>query len=147
MERSAARVLVRDDEEAAIKQAIKENIQNIKAAQKEQEEKQQERVVICPVGIPSTDEKENNDKNRPIPITQECDNVIEEEANDVIGPKISFLIPRQFHTDALYYVVGHHNETDELKASIGSINMQIPLEEIAGAGVVNPETGEMLTEV
>jgi hypothetical protein len=35
---------------------------------------------------------------------------------------------------------------DDLKDSIGSINMQIPLNEIAGAGVVNPETGETLTK-
>ena len=149
----AARARIKEAEDAAIKHAINNDIQNIEDAQKEHEEKHHERVVIRPVVIPSTNEKGENDKSRLIPIIQECDSVIEEGANDVIGPKISFLTPRQFQADALYHIVGRHIESyssnfvpDELTTSIGSINMQIPLEEITWAGVVNPETGETLTK-
>jgi hypothetical protein len=102
-------------------------------------------------GLHATDKKENNDTNRPIPITQECDSVIEEVVKE--GPKISFLTPRQFAGDALYHFVGCHIEIysnnfvpTNLKDSIGNINVQILLEEVAGAGVVNPETGETITK-
>jgi hypothetical protein len=48
MEQRAARACVREEEEVAIKQATKENIQNIKTAQKEQAKIPKERVVISP---------------------------------------------------------------------------------------------------
>jgi hypothetical protein len=63
------------------------------------------------------------------------------------------LAPKIFTNDALYHMVGNHIETysgtyvpDELKNSIGHLNMQVPLEEVAGAGVVNPDTGETVTK-
>jgi hypothetical protein len=58
-----------------------------------------------------------------------------------------------FTNDALYHMVGNHIETysgayvpDELKNSIGYLNLQVPLDEVAGAGVVNPDTGETVTK-
>jgi hypothetical protein len=169
MERRTARAHVREHEEEAIKQAIKENIQNSKTAQKEQEKaphgknysspvgmpstknNARERIEIRPVGVHATDKKENNHTSRPIRITQECDSVMEEGVKE--GPKISFLTPRQFAANALYHVVGCHIESYSnnfvpmnLKDGIGNINVQIPFEEVGGAGVVNPETGDTLTD-
>jgi hypothetical protein len=63
------------------------------------------------------------------------------------------LAPKMFTNDALYHMVGNHIETyssayvpEELKNSIGHLNVQVPCEEVAGAGVVNPDTGETVTK-
>jgi hypothetical protein len=61
MERRAARARVREHEEDAIKKAIKENIQNIKTAQKEQEKAPHGKNESSPVGMPST---KNNAQER-----------------------------------------------------------------------------------
>jgi hypothetical protein len=115
---------------------------------------EQRRVLITHL---RTSNENSNDGDRPIPITQECDNVIEPPSKNRSPTKnqerIQIMAPKTFHTDALYHVVGRHIETyssayvpDEFKENIGNINVQVPLEEIAGAGVVNPETGETLTK-
>jgi hypothetical protein len=68
-------------------------------------------------------------------------------------PTIQILAPKMFTNDALYHMVGNHIESysgayvpDDLKNSIGHLNVQVPLEEVAGAGVVHPVTGETLTK-
>jgi hypothetical protein len=157
MERRQARAAVREAEEKAIQQAIKENIQNIKEARLRKIREEQERVIIEPVGPKNTNEKENNDSNRPIPITQECDSVVEKLKPEISQPKqpcgLKSVTPKRFAKDALYHMIANHVESyssafvpEDLKDGIGSINMQVPLEEMMGAGVVNPETGETLTK-
>jgi hypothetical protein len=156
VEKRVTRAAAREQEEQAIKQAIKENIQNINTSRLKKIVEEQRRVLITPVG---TSAENSNDGDRPIPITQECDNVIEIEPTITSTSQtkkqetIRIMAPKPFHADALYHVVGRHIETyssayvpDEFKENIGHINVQVPLEEIAGAGVVNPETGETLTK-
>ena len=68
---------------------------------------------------------------------------------------VSFVYPRHlgFHAHALYHVVGKHI-ADQSRTFIptnlehcdATFQMDIPLEMVANAGVVNPDTGETLTK-
>jgi hypothetical protein len=100
-----ARAQVREEEDNAIRQAITKNIQNIKAGRLRKIAEEQEKVIIEPVGAQNTSEKENNDINRPIPITQECDSVIGEGPKELTTSRkscgIRNVTPKRFAKDAL----------------------------------------------
>jgi hypothetical protein len=157
MAQRQARAQRREEEEKAIKQAIKDNIQNIKDVRLRKISEEQDRVIIEPVRAHTTDEKNNNDINRPIPITQECDSVIGEGPKKLSTNKKSCglrnVTPKRFARDVLYHTIANHVENYSsvfvpkgMEEEIGSINMQVPIEECMGAGVVNPKTGETLTK-
>ena len=81
------------------------------------------------------------------PITQECDSVIGDGPTKLSTSKTSCGIrnvtPKRFAKDALYHMIASHIETYDsvfvpngLEDGISSINMQVPLEECMGVGVV-----------
>jgi hypothetical protein len=156
MERRLKRAEARESDDQAIKQAIKKNIQDINSTRLKKIIEEQRKSIIEPVRTPEVPDNTSHEKIRPIPITQECDSVIEDVHKVSHQPQstgIRLLTPKTFSAHALYHMVGQHIESytpsfvpEGYDDSIGNINMQIPLEEVAGAGVVNPETGETLTK-
>jgi hypothetical protein len=156
MERRMKRAEARESDDQAIKQVIKKNLQDINTTRLKQIIEEQRKVIIEPVNTPKVPEVTSHEKNRPIPITQECDSVIEDVHKTSYQAKttdIRVLAPKFFAPHALHHVVGRHIESytpsfvpKGFDTNIGNINLQIPLEEVAGAGVVNPETGETLTK-
>lgn len=158
--RRQARAKVRDEEERAIKEAIKQNLVERKGKILEEiysrlPRKQGKKASPETPSIKEL-EQESTPKpaDKPMPITQEMDSVIEVVAKPYnVDMPVHVVAPRTFPAATLYHVVGTHIEQchpcfipQNMAQAHEQLNLQVPLEEVAGAGVVNPETGETITK-
>eukprot|EP00804_Cyclotella_cryptica_P000232 CCRYP_016186-RA/>CCRYP_016186-RA protein AED:0.54 eAED:0.47 QI:0/0/0/0.5/1/1/2/0/183 len=126
-----------------------------------QENTPEEDLNIYQKGHTVTALKPNDDDPH---LVSDCESSNDEDDNEEMYCSISptkpphracFHTPRRlgFHPNALYHAVGHHiaNHTTafilgHLEKANSQLHVEIPLEAVANAGVVNPETGETLTK-